>query len=397
MRLAKRFYPQRRQALLLGLVAAAILLTAYAAWSFVGKPAPPKYTTAKVVRTDIENSILSSGVLQAVRQVDVGTRVTGQLTKLYVKSGDHAKAGDLLAEIDPTLPANALRAAQANLDMLEAQKRSTVAKLRRSRLEFERQRGLIKGDATSRKDLEAAEAEAQAEAADLAALEAQISAARSQVDIANANLAYTRITAPIEGDVIAIMTQEGQTVVATQVAPVILKLARLDAITVKIQMSEADILGVKVGQKASFTVMGDPDKRYHGVLRDVELAPQSYTEASTPQGGTQPATATAGSGAVFYSAWFDVPNPERTLRIGMTAQVAVIVGVAKGALAIPPAALRGPGANGRYLVKVLGADGRAETRQIGVGINNHAQAEALDGLKEGEDVITSEIMPGKEP
>lgn len=264
MRPAKKLFPSQHRALFLGAIAAAVLIATYSSWSLVGAPAKPKYATVKVVRADVENSVLATGVLQAIQQVDVGTRVSGQLKKLHATLGGHVRAGDLLAEIDPILPENELRAAQANLANLEAQKRSALARLRRSRLELERQRGMIKGEATSRRELEIAEEQSQADAASLAALEAQIAQAKSQVDIASANLSYTKITAPIEGEVVAILTQEGQTVVATQIVPVILKLARLDEMTIKTQVSEADILGVKVGQKVFFTVMGDPDKRYDG-------------------------------------------------------------------------------------------------------------------------------------
>ncbi len=388
---ATRLFPSRRRAVYLGLTATALFLAGFSALSWIRAPVPPKYTTSKVARADIENSVLASGILQPIEQVEVGTRVSGQVKSLHVKLGDHAHAGQLLAEIDPVLPENELRGAQANLANLEAQKLAAIAKLRRSHLEFERQRGMIKGQATSRKDLEAAEEQSQADTASLAALEAQIAQAKSQVDIANANLSYTKITAPIEGEVVAVLTQVGQTVVAAQIVPVILKLARLDAMTIKTQVSEADILGVKPGQKVFFTVMGDPNKRHSGVLRTVELAPQSYSEPTVSQSGAQPANPMAGLGAaVFYSAWFDVPNPDRTLRIGLTAQVSIVSGVSKNALSIPAAALHGQGEDGRYTVRVRTADGQSEERKILVGVNNHAQAEVLEGLKEGEEVITRE-------
>jgi membrane fusion protein, macrolide-specific efflux system len=373
------------------LIAIAVLAAGYFALRFLSSSPPPQYLTAKVVRADIENSVLATGTMQAIRQVDVGTRVTGQLKSLKAKLGDHVRAGDSLAEIDPVLQENELRAAQANLANLEAQKRSAVARLRRSKLEFERQRGMIKGEATSRRDLESAEAQSQADEASLAALDAQIAQAKSQVDIANANLSYTKVTAPIDGEVVGVLTQEGQTVVAAQIVPVILKLARLDAMTIRTQVSEADVINVKVGQPVSFTIMGDPDKRYSGSLRAVEPAPQNYSDPLLGQNGAQSSSSTSGAAAaVFYNALFDVPNPDRILRIGMTAQVSITRGVSTGVLAIPAAALREQGLDGRYAVRVQGANGLAETRQIRVGVNNHVLAEVLEGLKEGESVITGD-------
>jgi membrane fusion protein, macrolide-specific efflux system len=370
------------------LIAVAVVGVGYFAARFLLSSPPPQYLTAKVVRADIEDSILATGMLQAIRQVDVGTRVSGQLKSLKVKLGDHVRAGGLLAEIDPILPENELRAAQANLANLEAQKRSAIAKLRRSKLEFERQRGMIKGAVTSRRDLESAEAQSQADEASLDALDAQIAQAKSQAEIADANLAYTKITAPIDGEVVGLLTQEGQTVVAAQIVPVILKLARLDAMTIRTQVSEADVINIKVGQPVSFTIMGDPDKHYSGVLRAVELAPQNYSDPATGQSGAQSSSSTSSAAtAVFYNALFDVPNPDRVLRIGMTAQVSITRGVSRGVVAVPAAALREQGPDGRYALRVMDANSVAETRQIRIGVNNHVLAEVLEGLKEGESVV----------
>lgn len=373
-------------------IALAAMAISYLALRFLSGSPAPQYVTAQVVRSDVENSVLATGTLQAVRQVDVGTRVTGQLKSLKIKLGDHVHAGDLLAEIDPVLQENELRAAQANLANLEAQKRSAVAKLRRSKLEFERQRGMIKGAATSRRDLESAEAQSQADEASLAALDAQIAQAKSHTDIANANLSYTKITAPIDGEVVSVLTQEGQTVVAAQIVPVILRLARLEAMTIRTQVSEADVINVKVGQAVSFTIMGDPDKRYPGRLRAVELVPQNYSDPVLAQSGAQSSSgpASGSAAAVFYNALFDVPNPDRVLRIGMTAQVSIVLGVSKGVLVIPAAALREQGLDGRYTLRVLNARGVTETRQIRIGVNNHVLAEVPEGLREGEIVVTGD-------
>ncbi len=377
---------------LAALGAAGIYLSTH--WFFAAPP--QKYQTVKVARADIENIVLATGVVQPIRQVDVGTRATGQVKSLKVKLGDHVRAGELLAEIDPVLAENALKVAQAKLADLEAQKRSAAGRLRRSRLEFERQRGMIKGDATSRRDLEAAEAQLQVDEASLAALDAQIAQARSQIQIENANLSYTRITAPIEGDVVGVLAQEGQTVVATQIVPVILKLARLDAMTIRTQVSEADVIHVKAGQKVFFSIMGDPDKRYYGGLRTVELAPQNYSEPATAQNAGQSSASSGAAGAaVFYNALFDIPNPDRLLRIGMTAQVSIVQDVARNVLAIPASALREQALDGRYVVRVLGDGGLVENRQIRIGVNNHVNAEVLDGVKEGEEIVLGEVEAAK--
>jgi macrolide-specific efflux system membrane fusion protein len=374
------------------LIGAIVLGVGYFLFCWLSTPPAPQYLTAKAARVTLESEALATGTLQPIRQVDVGTRVTGQLTSLKVKLGDRVRAGDLLAEIDPILPENDLRAQQANLANLEAQKRAAEARLRKSKLEYIRQKGMIGAVATSRRDLESAEAQSQADAAALASLDAQIAQARAQVEIAATNLGYTRIAAPIDGEVVAVLTQEGQTVVAAQIVPVILKLANLDAMTIKTQVSEADVIKVHVGQPVSFTILGDPDKRYLGKLRAVEPAPESYSNATAVgAGSSSQASSTSGSAvAVFYNALFDAPNPEHFLRIGMTAQVSIQLGDARNALAIPSAALRNKGADGRYAIRVLKPGGGVETKQVRVGLDNFVQAEVLDGLSEGETVITGE-------
>jgi macrolide-specific efflux system membrane fusion protein len=370
---------------------AAVLVGGYflSRWWFA--QAAPQYLTAKVARATLASNVLATGTLQAIRQVDVGTRATGQLKSLKAQLGDHVHAGDLLAEIDPVLPENDLRAQKANLANLEARKRAAEARLRKSKLEYVRQKGLIGGAATSRRDLESADAQSQADEAELAALDAQIAQARAQTDFAATNLSYTRITAPIEGEVVAVLTQEGQTVVATQIVPVILKLANLDAMTIKTQVSEADVIKVHVGQPVSFTILGDQDKRYSGKLRAVEPAPESYSNpASAAAASAQQSPTSAANVAVFYNALFDVPNPAHFLRIGMTAQVSIELGDAHDALAIPSAALRNRGADGRYDVRVVKPDGGVETKRVLIGLDNFVQAEVLQGLAEGETVVVGE-------
>ena len=280
----------------------------FAAWT--GHAPQPKYSTAKIGRLDIEDTVLAAGMLQPIQQVDVGTRATGQLKSLRAKLGEHVRAGDLLAEINSLLQENELRAQQANIANLEAKERAAAARLRKAKLEWERQQGLIHGAATSRRDLESAEAEAQADEADLASLGAQIAQAKSLVKTAEANLSFTRIIAPIDGEVVAILTKEGQTVVAAQIVPVILKLAKLDAMTVKTQISEADVLNVRAGQPVSFTIIGAPDKHYSARLRVVESAPSSYSEPSATQTGAQSSGAGTTVGAPSSTMRFSTsPTP----------------------------------------------------------------------------------------
>ncbi|WP_175973407.1 macrolide transporter subunit MacA [Burkholderia sp. BCC1047] len=346
----------------------------------------PQYLSAPVTRGDLENAVLATGALQAFRQVDVGAQVSGQLKTLKVKLGDKVTKGQWLAEIDPVISENALRQARASEESLRAQQQSAAAQLTQAELAFRRQQAMLPDDATSRESFEAAKATLDVQRATVASLAAQIRSARIQIETAQANLGYTRIVAPIDGEVVAIVTQEGQTVIAQQQAPVILKLANLDTMTVKAQVSEADVIRVSAGQTAYFTSLGEPDKRHYGKLRAIEPAPQNYADAQSPLGGggAKP------NAAVFYNALFDVPNPEHRLRIAMTAQVNIVLGDARNALIIPAAALGEKRKDGTVAVRVLRADGSTETRHIRIGINNNVRVEVLAGLKDGERVVIGE-------
>ena len=376
------------------------LLGYYLAQSRLFQAPQPTYATARVIRADIENIVLATGTLLPFAEVDVGTRATGQLISLKVKLGAHVHAGDLLAEIDPKLAESALKEARAKLVDLEAQKSAATARLQKSLLDARREHGLIKGAATAAKEVQAADAQRKADEAGIVSLDAQIVQAKSRIDTEATNLSYTKIFAPIDGNVVAVLTKEGQTVVASQIVPVILKLAQLDVITVKSNVSEADIDSVEVGRDGVFQMMSDRTGRRFGTIKEVGLVRRNYAETSggaasaTGKNSNAPGGGGRGSTPIYFSASFDVPNPDHKLRAGKTAEVSIIVGAAKGALAIPTAALGEPRPDGRVVVKVLAADGKPERRLIRVGVSSPALSEALDGLREGEEVVIGETTSG---
>jgi len=350
----------------------------------------PQYLTATTERGDIENAVLATGLLEGIKQVDVGAQVSGQLKSLKVKVGDKVKKGQWLAEIDPLILQNTLRKAQVDEENLQAQRRATAAQLKQAKSVYERYKGLQDDESVSRQDFEDAESTFQVQQANLLSLDAQIKSAHIQIDTAKVNLAYTRIVAPIDGDVVGIVTQEGQTVIANQLAPVLLKLADLDTMTVKAQVSEADVIHISPGQQVYFTILGEADKRYYAKLRGTEPAPQHYAQSSDKaEGGAGKPT-----GAVFYNALFEVPNPDHRLRIAMTAQVHIVLDTAQKVLTVPVAALGGREADGRFAVRVLDDKGFAEQRKVVVGINNNVRVQIEQGLDEGDRVVIGEPITG---
>jgi macrolide-specific efflux system membrane fusion protein len=356
--------------------------------------APQKisYITAPAARIDLEESVLATGILKAFKTVAVGAQVNGQLKTLHVALGDKVKKGQLLAEIDPVLPQNTLKDAEAQVDNLQAQKRSKQALLKQYDLAYQRQGQMNAKDAGSRADLESAQAQLESTRHDIVALEAQIKKAVIAVDTARANLGYTRIHAPIDGTVISIDTEEGQTVVSNQAATTILTLATLDTMTVKAKISEADVPRVKPGLPTYFTLLGDSETRYYGKLRAIEPGPVNGT-TTTGTGSTS-----SSSSAIYYYGLFEVPNPDNKLKVSMTTQVAVVLNQAKQALCIPVSALGEKQNDGKTTVRVLVGE-QAKNRSIHTGISNNVQIQVLDGLREGEQVIIgdSSSLPKTDP
>lgn len=360
----------------------------YAAWGVVfPKDVPVPVITAKAVRANLEESVLASGLMEASKMVSVGAQVSGQIKSLKVALGDKVLKGQLVAEIDSLPQQNALRNAEASLENIRAQHWAGQAALKEKEAAFLRQKALSKRDATSKEKFQASEADYESAKASVAALEAQIKAAEISVDTAKVNLGYTNITAPIDGTVVAIVTEEGQTVNASQQAPTIIKLAQLDLMTIKAEISEADVTRVKVGQKVRFTILGEPDRFYEAVLRAIEPAPQSIKD------GTAASSTTASSSAIYYNGLFDVPNEDGKLRISMTAEVTIVLNESKNAVSIPRTALGTLAPDGTYSVRVVvGPDLRQEIRQVRAGINNNVSVEILSGVREGDEVVVSESV-----
>lgn len=224
------------------------------------------------------------------------------------------------------------------MENLRAQKCSKQALLRQYQASCHRQEILVAKDAAAVADLEETKAQLDSTRSVITALDAQIRKARISVETAQANLGYTRIVAPRDGVVISIVTEEGQTVVSTQSATTILKLANLDTITVKAQISEADVARVYPGQTVYFTTLGDADTRYYGKLRAIEPGPNSDSSTTTSNGSSSNSSSSS-STAIYYNGLFEVPNPGHKLRVSMTAQVSIVLHAVRQALCIPVSAL----------------------------------------------------------
>lgn len=418
----------------------AIVLIA-AGWYFLKpKEQPPQYITAEVTQGDIESSVLATGILEATKMVSVGAQVSGQVRQMYVELGDQVKQGQLIARIDSVRQENDLKTAEASIKNQMAQLAVRQANLAKVEAEYNRQKAMYAQDATSRSELESAFASYKTAQADITAINAQIEQSRLTLATAKEDLGYTQIVAPMDGTIVAIVTEEGQTVNANQSAPTIVKLAKLDTMTIKAEISEADVMKVEEGQTVYFTTLGNNEKKIYAKLRQVEPAPNSINTDSNTSGSSS-------SSAVYYNALFDVPNEDGKLRIDMTAQVYIVLDEAKNVLTIPAAAIqssnrparanRGEGSRGegsrseanpaarpetestqgnrpaaerparlnlsdaeialieqgkaqRAMVRVLQADGTAKPTPVLIGLNNRATAQVLKGLKRGDQVVIAD-------
>ncbi|MCC4115466.1 efflux RND transporter periplasmic adaptor subunit [Aromatoleum toluclasticum] len=379
--------------------------------------APPdemaRYQFATVTRGDIEDVVTATGTLQPRDYVDVGAQVSGQLKKIHVEVGSEVKAGELLAEIDPVVLQSRVDATRAQLRNLRAQLMDREASRTLTEVQVKRQRNLMAEDATTRESLQNAEAALQSAQAQVEAIKAQIDQTESNLRADEANLNYARIYAPMSGTVVSITARQGQTLIASQQAPVILRVADLSTMTVQTQVSEADVSRLRLGMDAYFTILGGEGRRWEGKLRKIEPTPVVQNNV------------------VLFNALFDVANPNQALMTQMTAQVFFVVAAAKDTLLVPMSALaagrsgraervktaatggdvrpsgapgagspggdaprgaepkKGAGGAPRTVtVKVAPAEGPLQDRQVEIGVRSRIQAQVLSGLEEGERIVS---------
>ncbi|WP_159377786.1 efflux RND transporter periplasmic adaptor subunit [Pantoea dispersa] len=366
-----------------------LVLWAYSA----SRSKPNPLMTAAVRQGDIENVIAATGKMDAIERVNVGAQVSGQVKKLYIKAGDNVHKGQLIAEIDDQPQRSDLRNAQAALSVAQADLQTRQATLVRQQAQFQRLQQMVKTNAVSRQDYDTAAEAWRIAQAELTAQQARVIQAQIEVDKKQLDLGYTRIMAPIDGTVVAIVTKQGQTVNAVQSAPTIAKLAQLGTMTIKVQISEADITNIQPGQQAWFTTFANPDKRYNATLRSIELAPESVMKDDALMGNSESNTLSSTNAAVYYNALLDVPNPDNVLRISMTAQVNLLRDQAKNALLVPVRATK-KASDGRTYVDVADQNNQPEKRYITTGISDSVDIQVLSGLRLGEKVILATQQPG---
>ncbi len=268
-----------------------------------------KYRWATVDRGNVTATVTATGTLSAVITVNVGSQVSGIISRLYADFNSEVKKGQLLAELDPTPFQQTVDQQRANLEKAKVE-------LRNSEISLTRAKNLFKQDLEAQSDLDAAQT-----ARDSAA--AAVEQAQAALKQAETNLSYTKITSPIDGVVVTRAYDIGQTVAASFQAPTLFTIAQdLTKMQVLTNIDESDVGQIKVGQVANFTVDAFPDTVFKGTVAQVRLSPQTVQNVVT------------------YPVMLDVPNPDLKLKPGMTANVLVPVDTRQAVLRVPNASLR---------------------------------------------------------
>lgn len=334
----------------------------------------PHYAVSAVTRGEIIQHVTASGTLSAVVSVDVGSQVSGRISAMYADFNSPVKKGQVVAEIDPTIYRAALRQAEGELASAKADAMLKSQSLQRKSV-------LVPKQLASQADLDQATAE-------LAQARAAVTIKQAALESAQANLGYCRITAPLDGVVIARKVSLGQTLASAMNTPVLFTIAQdIVRMNIAADVSESDIGQVKEGQSVTFTTDAFPTTVFDGTVVQVRRS------------------ATTTQNVVTYQAIISVENREQNLFPGMTAEVSILVSRQKDVLTIPNAALRyAPPDDATYegglphnlrsdqrLVYAIAAQGQLRPIVVQTGITDGASTEVLAGLHEGMEVVTSSL------
>jgi HlyD family secretion protein len=313
-----------------------VVVALFVAWS-LNRNAPAQHFTAKLERGSIHDVVEATGTINAVITVQVGSQVSGTISKLNVDFNSRVHKGDVVALIDPALFKGALLQATADLENSKANLIAAKANLEKAKAglvqtkaDYDRAAALTKSGVQSQQQLDLAKANydsanagVNGAAANVTQAEAQVSQKDAAVAVAQTNLDYTVIRSPIDGTVVARNVDVGQTVAASLQAPIIFTIAQdLKKMWVYAKTDESDVGNIKVGKPVSFKVDAFPKDTFHGVVSQVRM------------------NATTVQSVVTYDTIIEFANPDERLFPGMTAYVTIPVATVENVLKVPNTALR---------------------------------------------------------
>jgi HlyD family secretion protein len=314
-----------RKKVIIGVATVVVVAGAILGWTMLrnNKNGLPKYRLEKLTKGDIEAVVTTSGTVNPITKVEVGSQVSGKIAKLYVDYNSQVKEGQILGELDLLQFESRVKQSEANYSSSRASLEKAKVTLANLQRQYERALSLFEKDLISFEEKDTAEANYLGSKTDLQSAEARLQQAASQLDQSKLDLSYAIIRSPIDGIVISRNMNVGQTVQASFTAPKIFEIANdLSKMQVECDVDEADVGKVKEGEKVRFTVDAFPESTFNGTVKQVRFSP------------------TVTQNVVTYTTIVNAENPELKLRPGMTATVMIITGEAKGVLRVPNGALR---------------------------------------------------------
>ena len=358
---------------------------------FFKKDDKAQLATQSITRINIDQSIEAVGEVYAKEQVDVGAQVSGQITKLYVQIGDKVKAGDLIAQIDKDKQQNDLDITKAQLASTKANLESKKVALEIASSQYQREQKLYSNKATSLENLETLKNNFYGLKASVADLNAQVVQLEITLKNAEKDLGYTTITAPMDGIIINVAVDEGQTVNANQSTPTIVKIANLDEMEIRMEIAEADVSKIKVGTAVKFSILNDPEKKYEAKISSID--PANTTTSDAKSNSSNSSTSSSSTSAIYYYAKVFVKNRDNFLRIGMSVENSIVIKSAPNALAVPTYAIKND--KGGYFVELL-RGGQIIKSYVKIGIKDSINTQILDGVSENDLlVLSSSAKTGK--
>lgn len=366
-----------------------VLIVALLSYWLVTRKDDVTYMTEKARVGNISQVVEATGEVAAVNLVNVGAQVSGQIKKLYVVLGQEVKQGDMIAEIDSQTQENTLNTDKAKLTNYKAQLAARKILLNVAKKQYDRELVLIRTNSTSQQNLENAKDAFATARANVNEMESLIKQTQITINTDETNLGYTKIRAPLNGTIVSVPVEEGQTVNANQTTPTIVQIANLGDMEIDIQISEGDITKVKPGMPVDYTILSEPNTTFHAKLDSIDPGLTTLTDGSYSKSSTSSSSSSTSTAAVYYYGRSYVKNDEGKLRIGMMTQNTIIVSSAENVLVVPTIALTNQ--NNTYSVRVLTDKNKTEKRDVQIGISDGVYTEIISGLAEGEQVITSEV------
>jgi HlyD family secretion protein len=283
----------------------------------------PQVNTAPATRGEIVDAVGSTGTLQAVTSVTVGSQVSGNISELHADFNSMVKKGQVIARIDPTLLQAQLDQSRANLEKSKADRDRNKVSLEDAQIKLKRAEDLNEKKLITQADLDTARINVKTAEASLVSSDKTVTQAEATVQQNQVNVEHCVITAPIDGIVTQRSVDVGQTVAASMSAPTIFVIAAdLTKMQVNASIDESDVGRIRPGQQVTFRVDAYPGREFRGVVAQIRLQPTVVQNVTT------------------YSTIISVPNPDYSLKIGMTANLKIQIDIREDALRIPNATLR---------------------------------------------------------